>query len=119
MDPLRREMRQHAGALVHRLARVGLELAYDREGVAALDHYVEDNRALWSSADRDRLAIELGAFVGECIVETYDLRWQAGETLALPDHTSVAPRLAARTRLDGGARLTELFDRIGDALARA
>lgn len=122
MDPLRRELRQNADALVHRLARVGVQLGYEREGVDALDRYVVDNRALWSPADRERLAHELAAFVGECVVATYVLEWSGdarAPAFALPDGTTASPLQAAHARIDGDERLTAFFDRIGDALTHA
>ena len=122
MDPLRRELRQSADALVHRLARVGVQLGYEREGVDALDRYVADNRGLWSPADRERLATELAAFVGECMVATYALSWcvdRGMPSLALPDGSTASPLQAAHARLDGDERLTTFFDRIGDALTHA
>ncbi|HWB77363.1 MAG TPA: hypothetical protein VG755_20490 [Nannocystaceae bacterium] len=122
MDPLRRGLRQSADALVHRLARVGVQLGYEREGVDALDRYVDDNRGLWSPDDRERLATELAAFVGEAMVATYALSWRVDKgtpSLALPDGDTASPLQAAHARLDGDERLTSFFDRIGDALTHA
>lgn len=122
MDPLRRELRQSADALVHRLARVGIQLGYEREGVDALDRYVADNRGLWSQEDRERLATELAAFVGECMVATYALSWRVDKgspALVLPDGSAASPLQAAYARLDGDERLTGFFDRVGDAITRA
>ncbi len=123
MDPLRRELRQTADALVHRLARVGVELRYDREGVVALDEYVEANRGLWSDEDRRRLAVELAAFIGECMVETYGLPWRdatgGGAVIALPTGKVADPLLGAVARLDGAERLAACFDSVGAELSRA
>ena len=124
VDPLGRELRSAAEALVHRLERVGIALTCDREGVVAIDAYVEHNRDLWSAADRERLAHEIGAFVGECMVATYGLSWSAsagaGPGLALPTGGRVSPfdRATAASVPGNGARLTALFDEAGETIAR-
>lgn len=126
VDPLGRELRSAAEALVHRLERVGIALTRDREGVVAIDTYVEHNRELWSAADRERLAHEIGAFVGECMVATYGLSWSASASagaepgLALPFGGQVSPfdRATAASIPGNAARLTALFDETGDTIAR-
>jgi hypothetical protein len=124
VDPLGRELRSAAEALARKLEGVGIALTRDREGVVAIDAYVEHNRDLWSAADRERLAQDIGAFVGECMVATYGLCWSAppGVTpgLALPFGGRVSPLERASAAVAPGSiqRLTALFDETGAAIAR-
>jgi hypothetical protein len=124
VDPSGRELRSVAEALVRKLEPVGIALTRDREGVVAIDDYVAHNCALWSAADRERLAHDIGAFVGECMIATYGLSWSTppgGEPeLVLPTGGRVAPLARASAALAPGsdARLTALFDETGAAIAR-
>lgn len=124
VDPLGRELRSAADALTRKLQGVGISLTHDREGVVAIDGYVAHNRELWSASDRERLAHEIGAFLGECMIATYGLSWSAstGEApgLALPFGGRVSPfdRATAALRPGQPAGLTALFDETGESIAR-
>jgi hypothetical protein len=119
---LRQDMRNAAEGFARQLARVGVDLSFDREGVVALDGYVESNRALWSAEDRERLSHAIGAFVGECMVETYGLAWR-GQTdapaLGLPAGGVVTPVSTVLPLLgpQGGASLSTYFDEVGAWIA--
>lgn len=116
-------MRQSADGFARQIARTGIDLSFDREGVVALDGYVDRNRALWSAEDRERMSHVIGAFVGECMVETYGLEWQGqpdgAPGLALPFGGVELPVSTTLARLgpEGDASLTAYFDEIGARIA--
>ncbi|MBC8071589.1 MAG: hypothetical protein IAG13_24905 [Deltaproteobacteria bacterium] len=124
MDPVRRELRDEADNLVRALQRVGITLSYDREGVAAVDGYVEDNRAYWDDADRERLTGPIGAFVGECMVETYGASWHAdperGPGIALPTGDTAFPLTKAgkHIRGDHSDGVLSFFETVGAIIAK-
>ena len=58
------------------LLRVDVELSYDRDGVAALDAYLERNARHWSEDEVDQVALVAGCFLGECLIRTIPgARW--------------------------------------------
>jgi hypothetical protein len=118
---LHHEMRQAAEGFARQLARTGVELSFDREGVVAMDGYVDSNRTLWSEGDCARLGSVIAAFVGECMAETYGLEWRASSdgsaALGLPYGGDVSPRSTVQARLDGGPTLVSWFDEVGMRIA--
>ncbi|MBX7080920.1 MAG: hypothetical protein K1X88_17105 [Nannocystaceae bacterium] len=124
MDPFRRELRDAADSLVRSLQRVGLELGYDRDGVAALDAYIERNRSYWSSDDRERLTGSIGAFLGECMVETYGGSWRddpaRGPGVALPTGDTAFPLTKAGKHIRGDASdsVLSFFEMTGVIIAK-
>lgn len=125
MDAVRRQLRDHADGLVRTLARVGIELEYDHAGVRAIDRYVEDNRALWSADDCDRMALAIGAFLGECMVAVYGGQWredaERGPGVHLPaaDITAFPLTKAGKhIRGDHSDSVASFFDVAGAIIAK-
>lgn len=124
MDPVRRELRDDADNLVRALQRVGITLGYDREGVAAIDRYVEDNREYWSEADCERLAGSIGAFVGECMLEVYGLAWRIdaehgpGIELGTGDTAYPLTKAGKHVRGDASDGVLSFFETVGTIIAK-
>lgn len=53
----------------------GQELTYDKEGVIALDAYIEQIRETTEPEVRDALVTSFGAFLGEAMIASYGGRW--------------------------------------------
>lgn len=125
MDPQHREVRDLADILVRALQRVGVMLTYDRDGVAAIDAYVEDNRAHWNAADQERLCPQVGAFVGECMVAVYGAQWtpresgnEPGVLLGTGDTAFPIAKAYKFLRGDRSDSLLSFFDTTGTIIAR-
>ncbi len=102
-----------------------MTLTHDRDGVAALDAYVDANRAHWADEDGDRMCPQVGSFVGECLVAVYGGRWEAGDSerepgVKLPNGDTAFPIARADKVLRVGAKggLMAFFDGIGESIAR-
>lgn len=103
-----------------------MTLTHDRDGVAALEAYVAANRVHWSDEDVDRMCVQFGSFVGECLVATYDGRWQVGDSerepgVELPTGDTAFPiaRAYKFLRVGADAGLMAFFDGIGESIAHA
>lgn len=125
MDAQQREIRDLADGLVRALQRVGVMLTYDREGVRAIDAYVEGNRIHWTDEDRERLAVQIGCFVGECAVAVYNAMWstaaegaEAGVRLSTGDTAFPITKAYKLLRTDGEDSLLSFFDVMGSIIAR-
>lgn len=125
MDPQHRELRDLADSLVRALQRVGVMLTYDRDGVAGIEAYVEDNRAHWTEADHERLCPQIGSFVGECMVAVYGAQWTArvtgeepGVALGTGDTAFPITKAYKFLRGDRSDSLLSFFDTTGTIIAR-
>lgn len=57
------------------MSTIGADLRYDRASVVWVADYIERNRAGFSEQEANQVANTLGAFLGECLRETYGGRW--------------------------------------------
>lgn len=75
-DEERAEIKARAAGVME-----GLDLAmfgYTAEAVACVEQHLEDTaKVIRSNAEREKLARELGSFLGECIIAVYGGHWEA------------------------------------------
>jgi hypothetical protein len=125
VDAQQREVRDLADGLVRSLQRIGVMLTYDRDGVKAVDEYVESNRVHWTHEDIERLAVQIGCFVGECAVAVYGATWtsvaqseEVGVRLSTGD--TAFPITKAYKFLEGGSgdSVLSFFDVMGTIIAK-
>ncbi len=57
------------------------ELGYSRAAVEKVEDFVERERMNWGQETRGSWANRLGAFLGECLLETLEGQWQWHEAL--------------------------------------
>jgi hypothetical protein len=69
------DFRELADRVLAGLAETGAELAYDRDSVAWIDAYIERNREHFSEEEANKVANNLGAFVGECLRAAHGGTW--------------------------------------------
>jgi hypothetical protein len=77
------DFRELADGVIAALRGVGADLSYDRDSVAWIDAYIERNREHFSEEEANKVANNLGAFVGECLRAAHGGTWvlheQSGE----------------------------------------
>lgn len=125
VDAQCRELRDLADGLVRSLQRTGVMLTYDRDGVRAIEAYIEANRAHWTEADGERMCGQIGCFVGECMIAVYGAQWsiraQGDEPgVRVPTGDTAFPVTKAYKFLRGGPAdsLLSFFDVMGTIIAR-
>ena len=77
------EFRTFADGIIAAFRETGANLSYDRDSVAWIDAYIERNREHFSEEEANKVANNLGAFVGECLRAAHGGTWvrheQSGE----------------------------------------
>lgn len=69
------KLRDNAQMIVQDMRQYGVELKYNRESLAWLDSYIEQNRSRYDQKKITQLTATIGAFLGECLVKNYDGQW--------------------------------------------
>jgi hypothetical protein len=73
---------------------LGVDAGYDEDGVRWLDQYIEGQRDAATEELKDRLPNTLGAYLGECIRNTYGGEWiqdEMGWGLRINEKLTVYP----------------------------
>ena len=73
------DFREMADRVIAALGATGAELNYDHESVAWIDAYIERNREHFSVEEANKVANNLGAFVGECLRAAHGGTWVRDE----------------------------------------
>ena len=119
------QIRQNAEAALSRfksLSNIGAEFEYDRESVACVEKFIEQQRGRTntSETERDALVQLIGSHLGECVIRTYGGVWRMhdGEwgvffnnlNAAFPFHKV---RKQFNNGVGGGDSILSFFDVIG------
>jgi hypothetical protein len=75
-------LRQNAESFIRQLSPVStIELGYNEESVKWVSGFIDRNRSKFEQKTIDDLIILIGSFLGECIIENTDGRWDFCEDL--------------------------------------
>ena len=112
--------------LVRKVAEDELEVTvdYDKDGVAWLDEYIDEQREIAEDDIKNRLPNTLGSFLGECIRHSFGGEWvhdpEAGWAVKISDKLSAYPFNKVRKQLNSadGESVLSFFKTIPALLRR-
>jgi hypothetical protein len=93
------------------------KIAYDREGVAWLDGYIQRQHEHGDPKNHEGLINTLGSFFGECIIATYGGEWQQTEygwSVTFANQNAAFPFAKVSKHLENGSEdsVLSMFDSI-------
>ena len=103
---------------------LGTEVGYDEAGVRWLDQYIDLQRVAASTSTKERLPNTLGAYLGECVRQSFGGDWIAdkeqGWAMQITDRLTVFPFNKVRKQLANsqGDSVLGLFTSIPALLKR-
>jgi len=102
---------------------LGVDAGFDEDGVRWLDQYIDGQREAATEEVKDRLPNTLGAFLGECIRQTFGGQWiqeEMGWAVKINEKLTLYPFNKVRKQLSNpeGDSVLSLFTTIPALLQR-